>query len=538
MGVASYFEFVTTLLGWVIYQGIWAVLVDTGIVFIPLITMVVGNIVSSHRAGDDEGSAAVQSLKKIEADFFMMVGVLIFAAIPALDVELSEMSYTKPPLRCDAVAETIDGTSTGTTYDRTLATISDQTGGIPIWWAGAHVLSKGVTAGAIASIPCAPDLSSVEYRLANDSIDDPGLRKELNEFTDDCYRKSKSRLLRSDTSTLTQAQIEDTHWLGSEYFLTTTGYYDRYYAQNPQSLFPFDAVRDAGFEGDALVGGHPSCTDWWSDASKGVRRKVLDSIDPDMLDEMVYDTGNLVSQSTDSALDTAEREDVFLRKYLATNRAREGLATDLPMSTGYMTSPFERRTFYNQDSGLIGRAAEVTQALVADASRVSLVAVGSAIKAPQAIGEGYMIRQGVSMFQSIALLIVVVVLPFLMLFGQYKTSTLFTLTIVFFSLHFLSFLWAMAYWLDNNLMHLMTEGGRFGVFEPIANPVQSGIILWMQRFLYMIMPAIFMAGMGWVGIGIGNFGGNLTSFASQASQPGSAGGSVVAAAATRGVGKG
>ena len=57
MGVSSYLEFVTTLFGWIIYQGIWAVLVDTGIVFIPLIATVVANIASSHRAGDDEGSA-------------------------------------------------------------------------------------------------------------------------------------------------------------------------------------------------------------------------------------------------------------------------------------------------------------------------------------------------------------------------------------------------------------------------------------------------------------------------------------------------
>ena len=67
MGVASYFEFVTTLFGWILYQGIWAVLVDTGIVFIPIIAMVLGHVLESHKGGDDEGSAAIQSLKKIEA---------------------------------------------------------------------------------------------------------------------------------------------------------------------------------------------------------------------------------------------------------------------------------------------------------------------------------------------------------------------------------------------------------------------------------------------------------------------------------------
>ena len=66
MGVASYLEFVTTLFAWILYKEIWAVLVDTGVVFIPIITMVVGNILNSHRAGDDEGSAARDTAPKRE----------------------------------------------------------------------------------------------------------------------------------------------------------------------------------------------------------------------------------------------------------------------------------------------------------------------------------------------------------------------------------------------------------------------------------------------------------------------------------------
>ena len=49
MGVASYFEFVTTLFGWILYQGIWAVLVDTGIVFIPSLPWCSAMFWSSHK---------------------------------------------------------------------------------------------------------------------------------------------------------------------------------------------------------------------------------------------------------------------------------------------------------------------------------------------------------------------------------------------------------------------------------------------------------------------------------------------------------
>ena len=123
-------------------------LVDTGIVFIPIITMVVSNILASHKAGDDEGSAAIQSLKKIEAEFFALLGVIVFAAIPVLEVDLGEMRYVKPALRCGTVVAVIPGNDTQTTYDRTLAEIGGQTGAIPIWWAAMHTLSKAVTAAA------------------------------------------------------------------------------------------------------------------------------------------------------------------------------------------------------------------------------------------------------------------------------------------------------------------------------------------------------------------------------------------------------
>ena len=537
MGVASYLEFVTTLFAWILYKEVWAVLVDTGIVFIPIITMVVSNILSSHRAGDDEGSAAIQSLKKIETDFYAMLGVIVFAAIPVIDVQLADMRYVKPTLGCSSVAATIDGTATDTTYDRTLATIAGETGSIPIWWAGMHTLSKSVTAASIASIPCAPELASVEYRLAEDRIDDPSLRQELAEFTDDCYRRSKSRLMRMDTTALTPAQIEETNWLGSGYFMTTPGFYNRYYASQPQSLFPFNAVRDAGFDEDAFVGGHPVCTEWWGDAGIGLRRRVLDSIDPDLLDDMVYNADNLVSESTDTALAIAEREDVFLRKYLAVIRASESLAVNLPMSTGYRVNATER-SLQSIDHGSWGQAALGTLSLganfVQDVGRTAVVAAGAAIKAPEAIGEGYMIRQGIAMFQALILMIMVIVLPFLLIFSQYRLSTLMTLSIIYFGLHFLSYLWGVAFWMDNHLMALMTEGSRFGVFEPVANPVQSGIILWVSRFLYLIFPMMFLTGLGWAGIRAGQLGGQLNSFGSSVAQPGAAGGAAVKTAATKG----
>jgi hypothetical protein len=540
VGVGSYFEFVTTLFAWVIYKEIWAVLVDTALVFVPLITMMVGNIVSSRRAGDDEGSAGLQSLKKIETDLYMMVGVIVFAAIPVLDVTLGEMTYVKPALDCRApAAAPVVGTATGTTYDTTLTALGGKTGQAPIWWATLHTLSKAVVSASLAGIPCSNDLASVQFKLANETIEDPDLRKDLAEFTDHCYRPSRSKLLRSDTSTLTSAELKDTLWLGSNYFQTHGGYYDTYYAYNPNPDFAFNATRDSGFEADTAAGGHPNCNQWWSDSGHGIRIRVLDSIDPALLDEMVYTSGGLVSDATTSTLSTTERENVLLRKYLAVEQTKQALGLTLPMSTGYRVTSQDQFAAALASDGFIGKTKGYLSALNnfgRDVARTAVVGIGAAVKAPAAIGEGYMIRQGISMIQSLVLMLLVFLLPFLMLFSQYKISTVFTLSIIFFALHMLSFLWGVAYWMDNNLMHLMTEGTALGVFEPLANPVQSGIILWMERFLYIIFPMFFLTALGWVGIQAGQLGNQIQSFGSSVAAPGAAGGNVATSIATKGKG--
>ena len=538
MGIASHFEFVTTLFAWILYKEIWAILVDTALVFVPVITMIVGNIVSSRRAGDDEGSAAIQSVKKIETDFYMMLGVIVFAAIPVLDVNLGDMMYVKPTLDCNVpAAAAVPGTNTGTTYDTTLAAIGGQTGQAPIWWAALHTLSKSIVSASLAGIPCSSDLASVQFKLANDAIEDPDVRRELAEFTDNCYRASRSKLLRSDTSALTAAQHSETLWLGSDYFQTTAGYYDTYYAYNPKTAFAFNAARDAGFEADTAAGGHPSCNQWWAHSTQGLRIRTLDSVEPTLLNEMIYSAGNLIDESTTTALSTTERENVFLRKYLAVEQTKQALGSTLPMSTGYQISAAENFRAKLSSDNLLTKAGGVLSSglnFLTDVGRTGIVALGAAVKAPSAIGEGFMMRQGISMIQSLVLMLLVLLLPFLMLFSQYRMSTVFTLSIIFFALHFLSFLWGVAFWMDNNLMNLMTDGSGLGVFTPLANPVQSGIIIWVERFLYIIFPMIFLTALGWVGISAGNLGQQLQNFGGNVAAPGAAGGKVATSMATKG----
>lgn len=533
MGVASYLEFVTTLFAWIMYKNLWAVLVDTGLVFFPIITMMVGNIMESRKGGDDEGSAGIQSLKKIETDFYMMFMVMVFAAIPMVDVKLGEMTYVRPVLSCTAHAETISGSKTGTTYDKALQTLGGESGQAPLWWAVLHIVSKAVTSASIAGIPCAYDLASVEYKMASDVIESPDLRRDVLEFTDDCYRASKAKLIRGHAA-LTTEEINDTMWLGSKYFQRNHGYYDTFYSYNAQPDFPFDPVRDSGFEADAKAGGHPMCNEWWANNMKGIRERVLRSIDFVLLGEMVYEDGGLISKATTQSLSVVEREDVFLRKYLAMMQVKNAVGVRLPMSTGYNVSLTENGTDQAKNGGFlrsIWGGVTMPFRVAADVGTTGMVAAGAALKMPSTIAEGQAIRQGISMIQCFVLMLLVMMLPFLMVFSEYKASTLMTLSVIFFAVHFLSFIWAVAFWFDNNLMSILTLSDGLGIFAPVANPVQSVTILYIKRFLYLFFPSIFLISLGWAGMKGGEIVSQMGSMGGHMAAPGKAGGAVVEQAA-------
>lgn len=542
MGVSSYFEFVTTLFSWIVYDSFWRVLADSGIVYIPFIIIIFTNIVSSRRAGDDEGSAAVQSLKKSETDVVLAIAVLFLAAVPFSTVNLAEMQYVRPQLDCavrDAIANgepgVISGANTNTTFDETLQTLSGREGRIPIWWGFIHVLTKSVVSASVAGIPCTGDVAAVELRLENDHIDDPRLQKELNEFMMDCYMPSVSQFYRLDQGALTQAQLDSISYIGSDYFLNTAAYYPRFYSKKARANWAFDPVRDAGYEFEQADGGHPTCDQWWSNAPNGLRARLYASIDQRSREEYVSNAGALI-RLTFPALSQTQREDVLLRKYVAIRNTQSNVSGFNNHAVTYEPGFGEVYQTNRQDGLGVFRSFDLaTGDLVADLGTNVMAGLGTLIGAPGHLAAGVAAREGSTIFLSLILLVFVAVLPFLMVFSLYRLQKLLTFTLVFFGLHFFYVLWGVAFWVDNHIIAALMDGG----FSPIANPLQQTIVLWSQRFLYMVFPFVWLTALGWVGV-------HANGLASQAvdrlnagaSGPMAAGGNVVGRAATTAVSKG
>ncbi|MCY4598328.1 MAG: hypothetical protein OXF27_00185, partial [Acidobacteria bacterium] len=97
----------------------------------------------------------------------------------------------------------------------------------------------------------------------------------------------------------------------------------------------------------------------------------------------------------------------------------------------------------------------------------------------------------VTMLQGLAQLIFIVGLPFMLVFSGYSAAKLTLFTVVHFGLNFLSALWGVAFWLDNNLAGMLDMRHQ--------GPIQSVMVHNVTKTVFVVMPSVWVAMMGWAG---------------------------------------
>src|SRR5690606_17216944 len=89
----DYLEYYLTLVSWLIHNGIWAVLVASGVFALPFLAIIVQEWLRARAEGADEGNKGTLSAARIENRVFVAIVVVMFAGIPFLDVDLSTIQH-------------------------------------------------------------------------------------------------------------------------------------------------------------------------------------------------------------------------------------------------------------------------------------------------------------------------------------------------------------------------------------------------------------------------------------------------------------
>ncbi|MDQ9315773.1 conjugal transfer protein TraG N-terminal domain-containing protein, partial [Escherichia marmotae] len=93
MTTNSYLEYFLTLLGWLINNGLWDVLLGTGLFALPLGFKVIGIWLRVREEGEDEGNKGLLSLPRIEHALYMGFFVIISCCVPLVNVSLGTIEY-------------------------------------------------------------------------------------------------------------------------------------------------------------------------------------------------------------------------------------------------------------------------------------------------------------------------------------------------------------------------------------------------------------------------------------------------------------
>ena len=510
MVVDSPLALFTTLFGWQFYNAIWFTLLGTGIALLPFLGVLIEALVTDREDGQFVGSDPVGIYKRIEAKILVMLVVVAIGAQPSslTSIEPGTISFTSTPTLLNQNPTAVTAAAPGNTFgDTNFADFSvlDQGGvRIPLWWFAVMTVSSGINASVLAGFPELESLRDVMRLMQASYISDPVLRSETSAFFTQCYLPAKSRFERENPEGADSADIS---WMGSRFFLEEFRVrdgagpivYDLLRADRPIQGFPFNAARDIEWLPEfAPEFGKPTCSEWWlgngAQGREGVRAQLLaetNLVQDSLVDNVVTGVTTLIPGS----LGQTEIED----------RIIQGVLTRDPPSI--TRASFGESTLEPGDGILQGFLRSFVQPGLTDFGVFAASGFFALVMD--------VITQVLPMVQPMLLMGIFAVLPFALVASRYSLSFLVIGAVAIFTINFWPVLWHMATWVDDNLMVAMypsvsPQGGdespladllliRRGLIGT-AGMTQITLLNMVTAGLFLLLPTIFTAVMGWAGI--------------------------------------
>ncbi|RUS67403.1 hypothetical protein CUZ56_01348 [Saezia sanguinis] len=497
---ADYLEYYLTLASWIISNGIWNVLVASGVFAIPFLTIVLQEWLKARNEGADEGNKGALSAVRIENRLYVAIVVIMFAGIPFIDVDLTTIKYDESrSQQCQALVAKPQETQ----WDNVFSTINDQSAKLPVWWFFMHSLSRAVTSAAVASIPCGTDLRQMRMDINHARIADPVLAQEVADFTHNCYGPARAKLFMSRPE-LDKNMMNDVSWIGSHYFLETTGFYDTFRSKTARAAWPYDSTRDAGLAQVMHGGGYPTCYQWWLDANIGLRARLVQQVSPDLLDRFGKWIGYL---SQDEVNDEIVR----------------AIASPAKQTVNDIL-------IYNDYGG------QVDMSLVNTATRLTAEAglvVGSISYFPSMDA----VRQALPVILSFLKMGLVICIPILLVVGVYDLKNLVTVSVIQFALFFVDFWFQLARWIDSTILDaLYGSNSPHHTWNPVIglnNHFQDMMLNFVMAAMFIVLPMFWITSLGWVGAKVGMMLHGLTTGTTGIQQSGSKSGGIISSVITK-----
>ncbi|OLY75696.1 conjugal transfer protein TraG [Pseudomonas sp. ATCC PTA-122608] len=467
----DYLEYYLTLVGWLISNGIWDVLMDSGMFALPIFAILLQEWLKARGEGADEGNKGLLASTRIESRLWMATAVIMFAGMPFIHLDLSTMQFDDSrSQQCQYQVPAPEDTGWG----RSFTSLNNQSAQVPVWWFFVHSMSKAITGAAVAAIPCGSDLRQMRMQVNNTRLHDPVLAQEVADFTNDCYGYSRAKLFMNRPN-LDDELTNDINWIGSRYFSGQPGYYDTYHSRTPRAEWPYDSTRDMGLAQVRNGGGYPTCNQWWADSNKGLRSRLLAQVDSSLLDRFIR-WARFMPQE--------EVNDAIIRQVVSPSSQR--------MTQGKV---------YTDYGGQAGGS------LFNDMSRVTGT-VGLAAGTLAYFPAMDVVRQALPMVLAALKMALLICIPLVLMFSTYDLKATITVSVVQFAIIFVDFWLQLARWIDTTILDtLYGANSPHSSLNPLMgmNNTQADMLLnYVMAALFIVLPAFWMTSLAFAGVKAGS----------------------------------
>lgn len=435
MSAGSFPELFLQYFGWGIYNILWDVLVNLGIVYIPFGYYLFDAFTDARKKASGN-KVSQKVLHNLEVKIFLGVVVLTLAGVPTLTLNLNDMKYNELICKSGSSTPTINqikASKTGTTFDGlfTTGSMGSLTAKAPIVWMGVLSISQAINDGVRVKIPCKSSLSQVAYELKINNIKDPNTKQEVADFYRTCFKPARAQFSRELPSsyTKTMQSNSDAEWLGSQFFLTEKGYYDKFQSPNPvPGLFAFDENgRDKGLwngQPPKPKWGKPYCKEWYEHKTKGIRAKIINELTQSEWTELGTKLSNWSSSTT-------EVEDALIRTMVDVSQVKTIPQRNYGQNLGG----------FGYDIGGLG--AGITTNGIANA--------GTYVFSPVYYSTLLILKKALPLIHAMLFMGLIIFLPLLLILSQYGVKEVFTMSALFFSVKLWPVIWAIGAWMQASL---------------------------------------------------------------------------------------
>ncbi|MCY4656974.1 MAG: conjugal transfer protein TraG N-terminal domain-containing protein, partial [Gammaproteobacteria bacterium] len=367
----------------------------------------------------------------------------------------------------------------------------------------------------IEGLPRAHELRQTVNLARMAQIEPPSLKSELAQFYNDCYVPSRSKYFLDQPSnsaidTILDSQgLHDIDWVGSHVYRQISGYYDTFRASEFVTGWPFDRHRDTEYDGLTTAQGRPMCKEWWEHNSRGLRRKIIDSVDQTARGFLRNLLNIGFTLNSEAYLDVGVKAALMNAPDQWSDNvvARNNLATD-----GWIGS-VERSI-----KGSLNTAGIVI------AAGVSSLVVGVLV-------------QLLPILQAILLMGLYALLPVFLVVSRYSFFAMMDAAVAIFTIKFWTVLWYMVLWIDQNLIESMYPDSSALVEVFLGNTEHAGkrlVLNVVTTLMYIGLPILWATMMGWAGSQVSRSVQGMTApYQGISQQAGSAGSSLVGKVANR-----